>query len=238
MKLSNKLLCGFALFVMSCILVVLVSFRAIVGNADTASSKVKQGSSSVITKDFPITDFTGVSTSGDWKIEIVKDKGYKVQIATTEKIMNQLNVRNETGELMIDNLSRDNSIFFDTGKNSIRICMPELKSVDLSGDSSVMINNFISSTLKIDVSGDSKIEAVNCVVTDCTFEISGDSDMNFLKSKIRNLDLQVSGDSSIKVNMDGGELTGDVSGSSEIQYAGSISSQKIDASGDVSVKKM
>ena len=126
---------------------------------------------------FEVSDFTRIEAGDAFDIEITQDQNFYVAATGDEKDLDDLKIRVKDDKLVID---IDNLFRRRLRKNKgikIKITMPELTALDISGATSVLADGFEADNFEIDLSGsanlDLDIEAENLEV-----EMSGSSDLD------------------------------------------------------------
>jgi hypothetical protein len=202
------------------------------------------------TRDFDFTDFTSVEVGSAFTVDISPSdapSAYSVKVTTQEGLFKQVRVV-KTGDLLKINLDWP-GVFFGTRILQVRITMPELRSLALSGATKGTVNGF-RSVVDLDsrISGASTLD-LNVEAGDFTGEISGASHLTG-RIKSASADIELSGASSLAGDVETGDFvcqasgasdfTGSVkassttvrlAGASEIQFTGSGGDLKLNGSG-------
>lgn len=167
------------------------------------------GSHDLETREFDYIDFTRVEVSSAIQVEVIKTDDYRVSITADDNLF----------EYIEHSLSGDTLRFrlrpFLSFRNTtvqLKINMPELRYLELSGACSGEIDGFQSTgSADFDISGASKLNIISLQVDDTKMDISGASKV------IGSLTTQ--------------EADFDVSGASSLELVGSASNARLEASG-------
>jgi Putative auto-transporter adhesin, head GIN domain len=188
--------------------------------------------------DFDLEGFTQIDARGIWKIRLEQGEDWDVQLTYPERMADRLDVHVENGRLVLG---------YDTGRRSwwggfgggerfeARIVMPEIQSIDLSGASEIDFSGFSGDALSINSSGASEIDARDSRFDTLSLTVSGAGDVDLGDVPVGDARVVLSGAGSITLDMDGGELSGTVSGAGKVRYHGTVSRQSVVVSGFSSV---
>lgn len=192
-----------------------------------------------------LSGFTGVDAGGVFDITITPATEYSVSIEAGEQLL----------PLIETKVSKDTlKIKFDRSVNNVNdvkvmIGMPELNHVDMSGASSLQVEQgFESERFSVDLSGaaSSSIDiAVNKLLVDLSgaadlelagkaytlqLDASGAAEISAEDMVVRDAQVDLSGASEIDLNVTG-ELVVDASGASDVNCIGRPQSTRVDTSG-------
>jgi hypothetical protein len=117
----------------------------------------------------------------------------------------------------------------------VRISMPQIESLDISGASNGSLTNVRNESLTIDASGASKIK-VDGEARELIVDLSGASRLDAENLKSENVTVDASGASNATV-MALNELNADASGASCIRYVGEPKNVDKKSSGTSSIKQ-
>ncbi|MFZ1700085.1 MAG: head GIN domain-containing protein [Pyrinomonadaceae bacterium] len=174
-----------------------------------------KGSGNVATDRRDLTDFHGVDVSGVFKVEIVAQKEFGVEIEADDNLLPLIETELRRGVLHI---STDGKIS-PSNLLVVRISAPDIDKLDISGAAEVTLTELKNSELSIDSSGASKIN-VSGETAKLTIDISGATKVNAEGLEAENVNVDASGASKASVNVTG-SLRADASGASKIEYSGS-----------------
>ena len=181
--------------------------------------------------------FTAVEVGWAFEVSITQSSSYSVVISADEKIFDKIEVEQVEDTLVID---LDSGMIDPTGLiRKAEIKMPDLKKLilsgatrgtadgfsnsnqfilELSGASSLDMNNINVGDAEIDVSGASTLDASG-TAQDLRSRVSGASNMDLSNFPVNNADVEVYGASQAIINLDG-VLNADLSGASRLEYFG------------------
>ena len=182
-----------------------------------------------------LSDFSQLDINGFWKVEIIQGDEWQVQTNNDNKgVKIQAYVRGK--ELV---LKQKSHISFWNGKfdfnASATIQMPTLEKLDISGASQVEISGFEGQKLEVDVSGAAELIGENSRYETFALDSSGASGVNFEDVTVTSATIDMSGAANLILTMNGGNLSGEVSGAGNIKYYGTVASQNIETSGAANV---
>ncbi|MGA7836701.1 MAG: head GIN domain-containing protein [Ignavibacteriaceae bacterium] len=209
------------------------------------------------TKTYSIKDFTGVSVGSGMHVTVTQSNNYSITITGDEKDFEDLMVEKRNGTL---------DIYYDRsgwgwfghhrrGDVKVKITMPELTAIDLSGgaEGNISMNvdgkSFSAETsggaelrgtltcgnLNVETSGGSRIE-LSGKGKNLSADGSGGSKIKLKNFAVINVNADLSGGSTVWVNMDG-TLNSDQSGGSRLYYYGNVSLGNTSFSGGAGVSR-
>ncbi len=209
------------------------------------------------TKTYDIKNFTGVSVGSGMHVIVTQSDNYSISITGDER---------DFKDLMVEKRHNSLEIYYDRsgwgwfghhrrGDVEIKITMPELTSIDLSGgaegDISMNVDgkSFSAETsggadlrgtltcgnLNVETSGGSRIE-LSGKGKNLSADGSGGSKIKLKNFAVKNVNADLSGGSTVWVNMDG-TLNSDQSGGSRLYYYGNVSLGNTSFSGGAGVSR-
>lgn len=187
------------------------------------------------TRSYDLSGFTEVKASGQWQVALEQGAEWVVEVSYPAELESRIDVRLDGGALTLGYTSL-RSWWSDFGSNDkvsmrARVVMPALEAVDMRGASSLDLAGFAGERLAIDASGAISIDGRDSRYDMLALRISGAgrTDLSGVTATAARID--VSGVQNVTLRMDGGTLSGGVSGVSRIDYLGTVSSQDVRASG-------
>lgn len=205
-----------------------------------------------IVKTYDNKDFNSVSLSHAMNCQLTQSDKYSIEIKADKEDFEYLKVEQKGNSVRIfidkDNYSSDSEI-------KVKITMPELTDLNLSGASKVKLTmnvpgkNFssklsgssyiegslTSGDIDISLSGSSKVK-LNGKAGDLELNASGSSSMKLKDFAVKNADVQLSGSSLAELNLNG-KLDTQQSGNSQVIYYGKVDLGRTNFSGSSGIKK-
>ena len=186
-----------------------------------------------------VSGFTGVSLSMDANVELYHDSVFRLEMNGQQNILNVITTNVKGNTLDID-LKRFTAIR-KHNPITIRVYMPNLNSMDISGSGDIRCqNSFTSESLNINVSGSGNIglhgtvnNSLNAGISgsggiqlysngpclNAKYNVSGSGDINAEWLKADNVDAHISGSGDLKIYAVK-QLNAHISGSGDITYRG------------------
>lgn len=216
-----------ALIVIVVVAMVIGLISALVFLGDFAPFGDVTGSGSLVTKEQFFSDFNTVDAENGFNVEISKSDTYEVQVIADDNVMEFISV-SKSGDTLRVGLEWGTKVNSATLK--IKIIMPDLQEIELSGGSVGKIEDFITSnSLSVDLSGGSQLsgsgEAEYLIM-----DVSSGSQLDFSDYLVGDVNIELSGGSQAIINLDG-TLNADLSGGSQLYYFGEPSMGDVDISG-------
>jgi Putative auto-transporter adhesin, head GIN domain len=180
------------------------------------------------TYEYNLSGFSGIDGSSSFDIEIKRADKFSIMIVADKSLKDKLIVEIR-GDILYLGMKPFSGFNFKSPKAIIT--MPDLKSVQLSGASSIIAADFRSNNdFFCDLSGSSSLE-IDITARNCTFELSGSSDaVAVIESELVSVNL--SGSSDIELFGFGSDLKADLGGASSADLGEfSIKNADIEISG-------
>lgn len=190
-----------------------------------------QGSGTPKTESRNVSDFKKIDAGGAVNLEISAQKEFSVAVQADDNLLEHIKTETNGDTLKIfseGNLSPKTKI-------NVKISMPELDSLHVSGASNAVASGVKGDSLKLDASGASKIK-IEGSANSLNSDASGASEIDAENLRVENADVDASGASSTIVAATN-QLKADASGASSIYYTGEPQSVVPKTSGAGSVKK-
>ena len=215
--------------------------------------KKVRGDGNVVSRVREVSEFGGVETGGAIELILTQDSNYSVKVETDNNLQEFVEVYVDYDMLHV--YQQNNTRLDPTGRIRVYVSAPRIKTLDVSGASSIRATNKISATesvllkasgaskitvsidapqVKVDLTGASAAE-VNGNTRDLTVDASGSSDVSAYDLLAENTDVHLTGASHANV-FASVKLDVDASGASEVKYKGNATVNQ-NTSGASSVKK-
>lgn len=193
------------------------------------------------TRTYDLADFDSVAVGGEWQITIERGDAWRVNVEVPAEVVAQVRVE-RNGDVL--NLGRRGTSLFggfgrlgrSQGALRATITMPALEALGLSGSSQLSFSGFEGSALSVDVSGAVDMRGAASQFDTLTLDLSGAGSINFADVPVTDANVDISGAASVTLRMAGGRLSGDLSGTSNLEYFGTVSAETIDKAGLVNVR--
>lgn len=190
-----------------------------------------QGSGTAKTEQRNVSGFSKIDAGGAVHLEITMQKDFAVSVEADDNLLSLIKTETSGDTLKI----YSESGISPKTKFNVKISMPELKDLDLSGASTAVASGVKTDSLEIKASGASKIK-IDGEAKELNSEASGASGIDAEGLTVENADVEASGASSSTVSATN-ELKVDASGASTIYYTGEPKNLNQKSSGASSVKK-
>lgn len=193
-------------------------------------SKIK-GSGNAQTEKRDLAGFSSIKAGGAITVEVAAQKDFAVEVEADDNLLQNIKteVRGDTLRIYTEGrISTRTPI-------RVRIAMPQIESLDISGASKGTLTNVKNDSLVVEASGASKI-TVDGETKELRGDLSGASRLDAENLKTENVYIDASGASSAVVYALG-EINANASGASSIRYAGEPKNVESKSSGASSVKR-
>ncbi|MBS1794599.1 MAG: DUF2807 domain-containing protein [Acidobacteria bacterium] len=190
-----------------------------------------QGSGTAKTETRSLSGFKEIKVENALHVEVTVQKDFAFTITADDNLLEHIKTEVSGGTLVI--ATKDN--IAPKTKIEIRVSLPELTKLNVSGASTAVVAGAKTDALKLDASGASKIR-VDGEVKSVEAGASGASGVEAENLKTENAKVNASGASNITVAPTG-ELDAEASGASTVIYTNEPKSIKQNASGASSIRK-
>ena len=190
-----------------------------------------RGSGTAKTEQRNVSGFSKVDAGGALNIEVAVQKDFSVVIEADDNLLQYIKTEVSGDTLKIYTEGKIST----QKKASVKISMPEITGLDVSGASTAVVSNVKADALELNASGASKI-TIGGEAKELAADASGASGIDAEGLKVENADVEASGASSATVSP-ANELKADASGASSIYYMGEPKNVVPKSSGASSVKK-
>lgn len=220
---------GLIVFITTLFIGLVSALNCSVGNFEGLSSI--KGSGNVKSETRDVSGFKAIEAGNAIVIQVAAGKDFAVKVEADDNLLPLIKTEVSGGELKI----------FTEGKIStrneirVRVSMPELDGISLSGASYGIVSGVNSNSLDLGASGASKITIEGRAQT-IQAEASGASTIDAANLQTENANVEASGASNINVNTLN-NLTAEASGASTIVYTGEPENIIEKSSGASSVKR-
>ena len=191
------------------------------------------GSGNLVTEEEFFSDFTAVDAGSGFNVEIAQSSSYSVLVTADDNVMDNIDI-SKSGDTLKVGVNWGISLSSVTLK--VKITMPELRRLELSGGSQGKIEE-ISSTdsVSFDLSGGSQLTG-HVEAGDLAIDASSGSQLDFTDFTVQDANIELSGGSQATINLDG-TLDADLSGGSQLYYIGDPTLGDIETSGGSTISK-
>ncbi len=190
-----------------------------------------KGSGTSKTEQRNVADFREIEASGAVNLEVDAQKDFSVTVEADDNLLQYIKTEVSGDTLKIYSEGR----ISPTAKLNVKISMPALEGLDVSGASDAKIMNVKADSLELKASGASEI-IINGEANKLKANATGASEINAENLLTENADVDASGASSANVSATN-ELNVEASGASKISYTGEPKNLKQNSSGASSINK-
>jgi len=201
------------------------------GFGSFSNYKGVRGSGTVKSEERNLTGFSKIEASSAVTLDITAQKDFGVSVKADDNLLEHIKTEVDGDTLKIfpkGGVSTKNKI-------SIKISMPELTGLDVSGASTAVVSNVSTDKLDLTASGASKIK-IQGRANELNADASGASRIDAENLAVENADVKAIGASDSTIST-ANELNADASGASSIYYTGEPKNIKQNSSGASSVNK-
>jgi len=230
MKKSTIMLLIGALFIFVLMLSTIIFFRYQAGKfieKSSDNSSIIAASGVLETKEYKFRNFDSLYFENMWDVVITGSNRYYIKVEADKNLLAMISVTQD-GETVIfdyDGYLKDRTD--RSGDVVVRIGMPDLENLEFTGMGNINLNNFDLDSLEIKNSGASNITGSDISIEDLHLVVNGAANAELDNYRIKNCELDISGAAMIDLRMDGGILSGQVSGAASVTYSGTVSKESV-----------
>jgi hypothetical protein len=190
-----------------------------------------KGSGTSKTEQRNVTGFREIEAGGAINLEVDAQKDFSVTVEADDNLLQYIKTEVSGDTLKIYSEGK----ISPTTKFNVKISMPALEGLDVSGASDAKIVNVKADSLELKASGASDV-IINGEAKELKANASGASEINAENLRAENADVDASGASSATVSATN-ELNVEASGASKISFTGDPNNVKQNSSGASSINK-
>ena len=196
------------------------------------------------TRTYDYADFDGVSVAGQWQVTIERGDAWRVSVEVPGEYTDQVRVE-RIGDVLnlaypfrFGGFSRGGFGRVDRQRPfQATITMPALETLGLVGASQLSFSGFEGGALSLHVSGATDLTGAASRFDALTLYLSGAGRVNLADVPVTDANVDISGATSVTLRMAGGRLSGDLSGTANLEYFGTVSAESVEKSGFVNVRR-
>jgi len=189
-----------------------------------------RGSGNAKTETRNLSGFKGIKAGGAVKLEVAVQKDFGVTVETDDNLLEYITTEVSGDTLIIGSKDRISPTLI-----SVKVSMPELTGLDVSGATTAMVNGAKTDSLKLEASGASKVK-IDGEVKTLEIDASGASGIDAENLLAENAQAEASGASSSIVNASN-QVEAIASGASTVTYMGNPTNITQNSSGASTIKK-
>lgn len=190
-----------------------------------------KGSGNLKTESRSVAGFKEIKAENAVELEITVQKDFSLTVEADDNLLEQVKTEVSGNTLKISTKDSFNS----KNKIKIKLSLPELTYLDLSGASNANVSGVKTDSLKLNASGAARIK-IDGEVKSLEATASGASGIDAEGLKTENAKANASGASHVTVSPTG-DLDAEASGASSVTYTGEPKNIKQNASGASTIKK-
>jgi hypothetical protein len=231
-------LSAFALVALGMILSAGIARVALSQLAPEVRDRSPQEPGAQATRTLDLDGFRGIAVRGVWRVTLVRSDEWSVELSFPENFADHLQVRVQGDRLVVEDSTRDRSRRGSNDRFSARVSMPELTSAEISGTSAFDFSGFNGERLTIRVSGAAEIQGDASRYRELELAVSGAGRADLRGVTVVDAFVNLSGAGRASLALDGGVLSGNLSGAGRVDYSGSVREQRVRTSGAGSVTRL
>lgn len=187
-----------------------------------------------LVKTLSLRDIEEIQIKGRWLVELEQSEEWTVEISYPETTEHWLNYRQRNKHF---ELEYDPS--FGSRKYSVAvISIPTLSSLELTGKNALNINKFESERIDLSITGRNVIKGKGGRFDTLILSALGNNYVDLESVPTKNAYVNNTGKSKTVLSMDGGKLSGSLTGSSILDYYGTTTENAVKVTGKARVNDL
>ena len=193
----------------------------------------------VVTRQLQVSGFAELKLRGAWKLQFTQASEYSVVLTGNQETVAGAEVVSDGDRLAIhlNGSSEDDGGVRIDGSVRVVITAPTLAALSVAGAVDGRIVGLDAPQLTVVTKGASNLVFEDSTVGELVLETAGAANVNLEASVVANAVLDMAGAIELKINLNGGSLTGRVRGVGNIRYTGDASSVELDTVALVNVSR-
>ena len=198
-----------------------------------AAPSREDGGEPVVERPLEVGRFTAIELRGAWKLQFTPASEYRVVLAGDPEIIEAAKVSTDGDRLGI-HLEE-----YSVQDRSLRIVIaaPTLTALTVAGAVDGRIVGLDAAQLAVVTQGASNLVFEDSTIGDLMLNTEGAANIDLDASSVTNAVLDLAGASQLKINLNGGSLTGRVRGVGNIRYTGDAGNVDLDTAAAVKISR-
>ena len=235
---QTALLTALGVTVLGIVIVIAILRVSLLGFAPTASANTDRGvatSGESVTATVNLTDFEDILIRNSWVVELTQGDEWRVELTFPEDRGSDSLVEVRDGRLILEGEEGGPNRWRwwggDAREYRAEIVMPALASLEIAGAANVELDGFEGDNLALTISGAANVESRSGTYDSLNVTISGAANVDLDGVLVTAAHVVMSGASNVELLMNGGELSGNISGLGNLSYSGQVSNESVVVSG-------
>ena len=177
--------------------------------------------------------FAAIKLGGGWDLQFTHASDYSAVLIGDQELVDAAEV-STAGDLLSIHLKGD----VDEDRTvRIMVTAPAIEALTLAGAVNGTIVGLDAAELTVLSDGATNLVFEDSTIGDLTLQTAGAANIDLSESLVENAVLDLAGANQLRINMNGGSLTGRVEGVGNVRYSGDASSVDVDADGIVRIRR-
>jgi hypothetical protein len=235
MTTSNRILLITTIVILSVIAISITGMMIIFSNGDFSSKETAGNGLAGLSKDFVVSNFTGVVSGGIWQVEIVHGDSFGLTVTAPENIIDAVKPVVSGSVLQLQQV-----LGIDPRKTkcTATIRMPSLASVEAHGNSKISFSGFMQDRMSIEAIDASEVKGVDSAIASLVCSANQSAVVDLSGCSVTDSDFDASLAAKITLRITGGSVKGKVAASAVFAYLGEPLEMEIEASGSAKIRKL
>jgi hypothetical protein len=229
LKTSNRILTTFVVVLALLTVAIVIGARLIIGPVvllDNTGPRIERRLTG--------QEFDKINIEGPWEVDVRPGPAATVVITGPDGLIS-------AATLSVDD---DSSLtvalrggFGGSAGLHVLLEAPTLRAMRFAGAIEADVRDLVTDSLRIQAQGVSELRMTDSVIGELQLSSSGVAELDLRESLVGSAALDLSGVSDLAITMNGGSLTGRVSGAGDVRYAGDVTSVDLRTTPAVDVQR-
>ena len=178
-----------------------------------------------------LAEFSEIEAAGAWQISVTQGDQWQIALSYPDGLEEKPRVSLQGDRLILGSAPHYASWIGSGPRPIADIVMPELELLKLKGNCQLEMSGFHGNRLEIDGVGAIRILGREGRYDSLSLVLAGAGKINLSEIPVTAAEVDLAGASDIVLSMNGGELSGSISGAGSLEYYGQVSGITVDIAG-------
>ena len=227
------------LIIAALIVAMLVQSCTIAISGESLGGETIKGNGNIVTRDYDMTDFNGISTSLSATVNFTKADSYSCIVSVDENLFEYLDIKVKDNELLMGKRKEDKNTNLKATQFIIEVTAPSLEylnlagsgtfnalsplkgeklEVNLAGSGDIIFHKSVSAQkTELNVAGSGDLVCNELIADELDSNVAGSGDLKVVCGQVREAEAGVAGSGDIVLTCDIESLDANIAGSGDIK---------------------
>ena len=220
------------LIIAALIVAMLVQSCTIAISGESLGGETIKGNGNIVTRDYDMTDFNGISTSLSATVNFTKADNYSCIVSVDENLFEYLDIKVKDNELLMGKRKEDKNTNLKATQFVIEVTAPSLEYLNLAGSGTfnalsplnlagsgdIIFHKSVSAQkTELNVAGSGDLVCNELIADELDSNVAGSGDLKVVSGQVREAEAGVAGSGDIVLTCDIENLDANIAGSGDIK---------------------